>query len=332
MDWVCITFPGEFASSLLQAATLQRFLRREEPVHIIVSETIPEGDPTLAVFSEAVRELLPRSQMHHANEFMDNEKTWDGYRAQQFLKLACFRVVSSPQYVVLDAKNFAIRPLMTRNYISADGHTLNSFERLEADWIDRYLLSRSLVTTGELLPIDDADRVRSAYLRFPQPVTPFALSTADSEGLARHLSQIEGASLEEVFTDPTYEPITEFVLYWAFVEHFADVKPVETARRWATLWAVTHDPLSHARHAIAADHIDFFSVHRGIFAQFPPPNGARDAFVSVATAMWGSRVDDGGQLYDAMSLYTRQPSAEALTTVAQATLGLSSDWTDGHRA
>jgi len=124
-----------------------------------------------------------------------------GWRSQQVLKLAVARLVDTPYYVALDAKNHFVAPPDEHFFVAPDGRP-----RVRAYGYADHVLRGSLVHVCRYLGLDPAPHVE----RFAATTTPFTLDRAAVLDLLSDVESRAGRAFAQEFVA---HDLTEFFLY-----------------------------------------------------------------------------------------------------------------------
>ncbi|MGY4643603.1 DUF6492 family protein [Cellulomonas sp. URHB0016] len=127
--------------------------------------------------------------------------TVSGWRSQQVLKLAVARLVETPRYVTLDAKNHVVAPPAPSFFEAPDGRI-----RVRGYGYREHPLRGSLERVLAYLGLDPADHVD----RFAATVTPFTLDAAVVRAMIADVEQRAGRPFAREFVS---QELTEFFLY-----------------------------------------------------------------------------------------------------------------------
>lgn len=182
----------------------------------------------------------------------------DGWRSQQVAKLLVARQISSPYYVVLDAKNHLIARASATTFIAADGRGhggLHSYERhaLRKD------LERTLLFMGA-----DAVQVSACVARFPVTATPFVFQTDLVRTMIADLERQHSMPFEIIFER---EHLMEFFTYSSWVDlrgpgldRIIDGDPIQSPTVWPN--QASEEGLIVAIEQAERTAASFFAVHR----------------------------------------------------------------------
>lgn len=129
-----------------------------------------------------------------------------GWWRQQVLKLCAARVIASPRYLVLDAKNHLFRPL-TRDFLE----THDGRPKLNGYGFENHSLKDALIRTLTYLEVDPAPFVP----HFTRTSTPFLMLTDVSRKLVAYVEERERKPFAEAFLELR---LTEFFLYSGYLE------------------------------------------------------------------------------------------------------------------
>lgn len=216
----------------------------------------------------------------------------DGWRAQQLGKLLIAADVTTPHYVVLDAKNHLIRPCSTQTFLAGDGRAHGACHPYET-----HPLRAQLETTLRYLGATP-DEVRAALLAFPPTAPPFVFDTTLVRSMVGDLEMRSGRTFAQEFER---SGLLEFFLYsgWLVLRgpgHGVtwDGTPLPSPTVWPRAATAAGVALAAAETQDAA----VFGVHRRVLAR-----GDADTCAAVA-GLWvgyGLAADRG----EALRLITR---------------------------
>lgn len=182
----------------------------------------------------------------------------DGWRSQQVAKLLVARQISSPYYVVLDAKNHLIAGASASTFIAADGRVhggLHSYERHAL----RNDLERTLLFMGA-----DAAQVAARVARFPVTATPFVFRTDLVRAMIADLERQHSMPFEIIFERKN---LLEFFTYSGWVDlagpgldSVIDGEPIQSPTVWPN--QASEEGLIVAIEQAERTGASFFAVHR----------------------------------------------------------------------
>ncbi|MBN9154315.1 MAG: hypothetical protein J0I70_14005 [Microbacterium sp.] len=199
-----------------------------------------------------------------------------GWVGQQVMKLTVADHVETPWYVVLDAKNHAVRPLVPTDLIGPDGRARGGFHDYAA-----HPLRDRLGVTLRYLGLDE-----SATTRFPPTSTPFVLHTQTVRDLT---ASFDGAFAEEFIR----AGLSEFFLYSGWIlRRDGDWDRVYdgVAIQCPTLWggAASTAGITAALDELSAKDAPFFGVHRRALGRLSASDFALIAAFWVQTGLMRS--------------------------------------------
>jgi hypothetical protein len=230
LTFVTVTYRAEDTLQLLQARSLALYARPEDVAAVIV---VDNGSPRLSrggqrrlraaygPLADRVR-IVPRAEL-------GSEVASSGWMSQQVVKLAVHRLVETPTYVLLDAKNHLIRPVAVGDFLADDGRARTGFQSYRS----HPLLPR-LQRVLEYLELDEA-----AIDRFPPTSTPFVMHRDATAALIADVEQSSGRPFAEEFVGAD---LTEFPLYSAWLlrrDGGWDQTYVDEAIQAPTVWGGT---------------------------------------------------------------------------------------------
>lgn len=252
LTFVTVTYRAEDALLRLQARSLVQFAADGLIAKIIV---IDNGTPELRggrlrSLMRAYGPLADLVEIVRAPQLASDLGGLSGWHAQQVLKLAIARRAPTPWYVLLDAKNHAIRPLSLEDFLAPDGRARGGFH----DYAKHPLHPTLLKTLAHFeLP-------ESAASWYPPTATPFVMHTQTALDIMDSLG-------EELRTEFAHGTFTEFFLYSAWIlKRDGDWDSVYdgTAIECPTIWGGNSDAkgVRVALDLIAKRNAPFFGVHR----------------------------------------------------------------------
>ncbi len=279
---VSVTYRAEDVLQQIQARSVAAHAGRADIRELIV---IDNGSPALTGsrltrMHEAFGEAAARVRFVPSAEVTALPAT-SGWIGQQVLKLAISSAVTTPHYVLLDAKNHFIRPVTASDFLSADGRAragLHSYEK-------HPLLPKLRTTLGYL-----GLEVEPAVTRFPRTATPFVMNTEVARAVVDDVGHGSVARFAHEFVD---NDLSEFFLYsgWLLRERgwatYLDPDPIQAP----TIWGGAAD-LAGVRRAIEqARRTDApaFGVHRRALRRLPRAARAELADFWIERGIVGDR-------------------------------------------
>lgn len=227
LTFATITYRAEDTLQLLQARSMALYARGEDVASIIV---VDNGAPAMSrrtrkrllaaygPLADRVR-IVPRSAL-------GADVASSGWMSQQVMKLAVHRLVTTPTYVLLDAKNHLIRPVAVDDFLAADGRARTGFQ----SYRDHPLLPRVQKVLAYLgLDPTTADR-------FPPTSTPFVMRT---DVVAALIADVEASSGRPFTEEFVAADLTEFPLYSGWLlrrDGDFDATYVDDAIQSPTIW------------------------------------------------------------------------------------------------
>lgn len=281
---VTVTYRAEDALQWLQARSLARFAAPDLVERVIV---IDNGDPLMSRGARkrliaAYGALSERVEVVPAGEVSQLPPA-SGWMGQQVLKLGISRLVETPWYVLLDAKNHLIRRVDVGDLLVHDGRARGGFH----SYADHPLLPRLHHT------LDYLDIERGAAEHFPPTSTPFMMKTPDARAVIDSLEEKSSTSFAQEFVRAD---LSEFFLYSAFLlkrDGGWDALYDGVAIQSPTVWG-GRASLSGVEEAIAlVDDKDapFFAVHRRALRRLDRAARERLADYWVARGVLDSRAE-----------------------------------------
>ncbi|MEQ6896515.1 DUF6492 family protein [Microbacterium sp. KR10-403] len=194
-----MTYRGEDALLSLQARSLALYAspRVVEQVIVIDNDETRLSGRRLTDLLNVYDWLRSRVTVIHSGS-ITSTRAGSGWVNQQILKLLIANYVKTPWYVVLDAKNHAIRPLSLSDFLSPDGRARGGFQSYAV-----HPLKARLLTTLRYMGLDETP---ADY--YPPTSTPFVFKTE----IAREIANSHGFEAQFVKND-----LTEFFLYSAWI-------------------------------------------------------------------------------------------------------------------
>lgn len=276
LTFVTVVFEPELPLLRLQARSLARHLDPDAIAELVVLDNCAGGMGGRAerALRAALGPELGRRCRVLRTAALGVDGAAEGWRSQQAAKLLVARLVRTPHYVVLDAKNHLIAPCRAADLVE-DGRARGATHSY-AEHPLRAGLERTLGALGA-----DAATIEALVQDFPRTVTPFVLETAL---VRRMLDDVEARSGEPFAAAFERARALEFFLYsgWAILR--GEGVPVD-GREIAAPIVWPHDARGGAAAAIAeaeATGAAWFAVHRRALAR-----GA--AVRSEAAALWVAR-------------------------------------------
>jgi hypothetical protein len=285
---VTVTFAAEMPLLTVQQRTLGRHLPVELVAEVVVlhNEARPLGPGRQRALRTAAGPLGDRLRFVERDVLVARSED-TGWWVQQVLKLKVATLVGTPAYVVLDAKNHAVRDVAELDLVGPDGRAHGGTYSYRHHPLRPYL-ERTLEQLD--LPVEEA------LDDFGSTATPFVLHTAVARDLVERFRVPGSTSFEESFKASS---VTEFFLYSAWLRHAGhdpaalyDGVPTEAP----TVWAGSCTAEDVRRTCRAADESDaaFFAVHRRALGRMDRHARRelaafwvrRDVFPSLAAVRW----------------------------------------------
>ncbi len=210
LSLVTVAYRREIPFLRLQARSLARHFDPAALAEILVVGNDTDNARFAARFAAEV--LAEYGALADRVRFLPLEKVipgfWPGggWHRQQILKLRVASLVTTPAYVVLDAKNHLIRPVTRSNFLAPDGRARSWLISFRAHFERRF---RGVARLYGL----DAEALADA---FPPDITPAVLHRDAARALINGIEANEGRSFEDFFLG-RLEDLTEFLLYNAFL-------------------------------------------------------------------------------------------------------------------
>ncbi|MDM7855568.1 DUF6492 family protein [Cellulomonas alba] len=206
LTFVTPVFEAELPLLELQARSLARRLPADEGHELLVLDNTARGlgRAARARLEAAYGEHLPHVRVLRPSDVCPMPPT-SGWRGQQVLKLAVARLVRTPRYVALDAKNHLVGSLDDAFVEGPDGRT-----RVRAHGFADHPLRPALEHVLGYLGVDPAGAVE----RFPATVTPYVLDTATVRDVVADVESRSGRPFGDEFVA---HELTEFFLYAGWI-------------------------------------------------------------------------------------------------------------------
>jgi len=207
---VTVAFRRDLPALALQARSIARHMEPGGVAEIIVigndtddarlahrfeAEVVPEYGP----FADRLR-FIPGALV------APDGVPGGGWPMQQLLKLRVGALVTTPAYLVLDAKNAFVRPARRDAFLAPDGRARSWLASYRRDFESRF--RHSLGYFGL-----DPDRFAAG---FPPSVTPVVLEREMALAMMREVERREGCPFG-AFLLANLENVTEFLLYHAYL-------------------------------------------------------------------------------------------------------------------
>lgn len=223
---VTVTFTGDKWTMLLQAHSIEKFVKEPTTHYVIIEDQHGKTTSTLEWLC-----LLQPIYKKHKLVLLDKTSApelffeWDkgspaGWDQQQYIKLKIHELIHTEYYLTLDSKNFFIRPSSLTEFYGIEGcDTVMSINDIPQHpslpyWFNWMSLIEQC--TGKTRPSD-----------FWFAGTPFNLKTSIVKEIFKH--DIEGMfikALDSCYVNPTdYENhtrISEYILYAFFTDAVRD--------------------------------------------------------------------------------------------------------------
>lgn len=261
LTFVTIFFFGELPNLLLQARSLSLYGSQAIKKWIIVF-----NDDITALEKEQIFKSLYRELKNASFDVFWMERTeitdidlsqMNGSRSQQILKICVSSFVDDKFFVMLDAKNHAIRKLKPEFFI-VDNLPVVHRQEYE-DWNEFY---RFFKKAFGLFGLTEDKNTFEKY----QSTTPYVMKT----DLVKRCMEVKFISSREPWNhfvslmNDNPDSITEFSLYAAVAELF-EIKTFITEKQYVTLfdgWPRDPSDIIRSINEIGNKKIRFFGVHR----------------------------------------------------------------------
>lgn len=258
LSFVTAVFESELHLHTLQARSFAVHLAAADVDEIVVLDNTRRG-----LRESERRALITRFGPHSprvrviAREALGQVGAASGWRSQQILKLAVAAEISSPHYVVLDAKNHFVRAPGPEEFVASDGRS-----RVPAYSFENHPLRPSLTRVLEYFSLDPSRYVT----RFTATTTPFVLETEQVRDLVDDVQLRSGHDFAREFLA---HDLTEFFLYSAWLisvgRFHAVIEEIEQSA--VTVWPgkTAAGEVVQSVASARADQPAIFSVHRDAF-------------------------------------------------------------------
>lgn len=277
---VTATYRAEDALLRLQARSLAQFVGDQLLAKIIV---IDNGTPKLSARRQrsllrAYGPLAGLVEIVSAPQIADLSGL-SGWLGQQILKLEVARRVPTPWYVLLDAKNHAVRSLSIDDFLDPTGRAHGGFHSYAT-----HPLRPTLLKTLEYLGLPD-----SAADRYPPTATPFVMHTPTVLDILDSF----GDRLRPEFALGSF---TEFFLYSGWIlRRDGDWDSVYDgeAIQCPTIWGGNSGPegVRTALNHVADTNAPFFGVHRRGMLRLRGSAAGNVAEFWLKTGLMSSKLD-----------------------------------------
>jgi len=192
-----------------------------------------------------------------------------GWFTQQALKLLSARVVTTPRYILLDAKNHAVNPIQRKFFENVDNGRMRSYTH----GYGTHPLLPYLINTLEFYKDFGLTSIDPTTIRWLPSITPYAFDTQLTRNLLRFYEQKTTKSFGESFFDmPQPKRMTEFFMYAGYIlslgKSFKDYYDLDS-RSCPVLWHY-YSTAEIEKALLESELTPFFSAHRGIFCKMEP--------------------------------------------------------------
>lgn len=262
IDLVTVFFGLEIPFMEIQALSIDKCFNRDlvNKVIVIINEpSVEQEEKTALKFEELVRprygQFADKVIVIKASHF--GTLSDKGWLTQQGCKLAAAKHCSSEYYLVLDAKNHAIRLVDLDTVFDANGIPVKIFTKTRQDqrpWLDA---SFSFFDQENLIP----------NYRCPSSAPPFPINAKVGAELVDFIEGKEGKDILSFFIDKD-DVSTEFTLYVAylaklgiFCHHFSNGASSYVSLRGK----IDKGKISSTKEKLEDKNVWCFSVHRRAF-------------------------------------------------------------------
>ena len=210
MYFVTVTYSKDFTAMILQSHSIDKFVRGKIIHHVIIQDKLIDIDTWRKALSPFYQNHELRIHQASCPQHME------GWVHQQVLKLEAANMISSESYLILDSKNFFIRPFEYSYWLPEYGNDL---------WFDKGL-NTGIDINPFLCKIENL-LGKTAPTELPHMVTPFKFKVST-------VRQILKLDYINFFSNDTVP--SEFALY-AFFED----KPKIHNKKLLQTWYHFHD-------------------------------------------------------------------------------------------
>jgi len=255
---VTVAFEGDIELMDLQARSMKLYCDPSLIEEIIVIDNFTKQKPKrweetlLSAYGHMARKvrIIPAAELAKTHDL-------SGWLSQQVLKLAVSNVIKTDRYVILDAKNHLIKPLVRDFLETSEGKI-----RINGYGYAAHPLRPHLERTCAYAKLDPTGPLE----KFVRTSTPFTMITSVAKAI---VDNIEEAEKEDFALVMRKHGFTEFFLYAATL---AKVGVLHDLYEWnqpfsPDIWKWGAQDLKVIQEAIEKAEKDttgpFFSVHRG---------------------------------------------------------------------
>jgi len=294
-DIVTVVFSADLRLLQLQARSLARFANAGlvGKIHVIVNDVCFN-----AVHRRFMRKILPEYGVLSRNvRLHDYRALWSsgvrkaGWRSQQAIKLLAANLVDTENFLILDAKNHLIRPLMGDALIAEDGRLRSHMYRIHPGFEDHF--RRACAYFGYMEKPD---------LKLGLPTTtPFLMKRSLVMDMMTEMEEREAMPFPDVFMKDRY--YTEFYLYYGYIlGKFGSVEDIyiHGPKPVATLFAGQAKDVGACTKELEAlnqDNVYAMGIHREVLKEANP------VVIGLIKAAWdrfGLVTDEREQAYFAL--------------------------------
>jgi Family of unknown function (DUF6492) len=269
LTFVTVVFGAEFHLLQLQARSLARFLDPEVVASIIVIDNgwTPLTRRQQSRLSESYGIHAAHLRIMRSGELIGPAPATSGWRTQQIAKLMVSKVVQTPWYVILDAKNHLIRSASDDDFLNRDGRGHGGTHPYSL-----HPLKSQLESTLSYLGTSPA-QIAAAVRAFPPTTPPFVMNTQIVRSMIAAIERDSGGPFAIEFEA---KGLLEFFLYsgWLSVRGPGFEATYDgTSIPSPTVWPKVKD-VSGVDEVVAeaeAENSAFFAVHRTILARGDAP-------------------------------------------------------------
>lgn len=264
IDIVVVFFDQEILLLKLLMISIEKFFPQELLGKIIVINNSPDVAAGWTLFDDLV---LPSAVKYKEKLIYVSKESLglglshdvSAYTLQQALKLQSSRIVTTDDYLILDAKNHFIRPVTRADFYADHGKL-----RIEECKHGGYL--KTCINRSRLFYGLDQDDSGTGF----QTVTPYMMKTVVARSLLADMEAKHSMNIAEVIAED--DKRTEFFLYYAYMikEGLAEKYYRKSKRSYCTLFARYPEGQELTSLVIARAYdpaVHTFSVHKRRFEQ-----------------------------------------------------------------
>jgi hypothetical protein len=275
---VTVVFESEVELLRLQARSVRAYVTPDVVSGLVVIDNTARGlrRSRWAALLGEYGEHAGRVRRLRPGDIADRVPGVHGWTTQQVLKLQVATQVTTPRYLVLDAKDHFVNPLEPAFLEAPDGRP-----RVSAHPFTRHPLRASLERALGYVGLDPADHVN----RFTLTVTPFVFDTGRVLEMIADIEASSGRPFAVEFTD---KGLTDFFTYSAWLlaqgrslDDYFDLSRPPCPKVWPG--RATFAAVQEAVRSVDDEHQPVLSVHRRALARLDRRS------IDVLSALWVDR-------------------------------------------